>query len=95
MIYCVQYIYYDGLQVTPLKDGQKRWHVTGSLVACPKPRIKKILSLFESLRDVTGDAMMVCGLPLSRHVNKKCCLDKGHIDNFGDSDYAEVFSQAS
>ena len=39
--------------------------------------------------------MMVCGLPLSRHVNKKCCLDKGHIDNFGDSDYAEVFSQAS
>ena len=54
----------DGLQVPPVKDGQKRWHVTGSLVVCPKPRIKKILSPFESLQDVKGDAMMVCGLPL-------------------------------
>ena len=39
----------DGLQVPPIKDSQKKWHVTGSLVACPKPRIKKILTLFESI----------------------------------------------
>ena len=32
----------DGLQVPPVKDGEKRWHLIGSLVACPKPRIKKI-----------------------------------------------------
>ena len=69
--------------------------MTGSLVACPKQRIKKILSLFESLREAIEDAMMVCGLPLPRYVYKNCCLDKGHIDNFGDSDYAEVFNQAS
>ena len=65
----------DGLQFPPVKDGQKRWHITGSLVACPKPRIKKILSLFESLRESTGDAMLVCGLPLPRYVYKKCCLN--------------------
>ena len=85
----------DGLQVPPVKDGQKRWHVTGSLSACPKPRIKKILSLFESLRGTAGDATLVCGLPLLRYINEKCCLNTSHIENFSDSDYAEVFGQAS
>ena len=84
----------DGLQVPPVKDGQKRWHMTCSLVACPKPRIKKILSLFDSLRKIAGDATMVCGLPLPRYVNEKCCLDKDHIENFIDNDYGEVFGQA-
>ena len=42
----------DGMQIPPLKDGQKRWHVTGSLTVCPKPRIKKILSMFDSLREL-------------------------------------------
>ena len=61
----------DGLQVPPVKDGQKRWHMTGSLVACPKPRIKKILSLFDSLRKIAGDATMVCGLPLPRYTSTR------------------------
>ena len=83
----------NGLQVPPIKDSQKNWHVTGSLVACPKPQIKKILTLFESLCKSIGEAKLVCGLPLPRYVEERCCTDKGHIDNFGDSDYAEVFGQ--
>ena len=47
----------DGMQIPPVKDGQKRWHVTGSLTACPKPRIKKILSMFDSLRELVGADM--------------------------------------
>ena len=50
----------EGLQVPPVKDGQKRWHVTGSLAACPKPRIKKILALFEPIRKIAGEATLVC-----------------------------------
>ena len=63
----------DGLQVPPVKDGSKRWHVTGSLVACPKPRMKKVLSQFETVRELMGDATLVCGLPLPRYVEEKCC----------------------
>ena len=69
--------------------------MTGSLAACPKPRTKKILSLFESLQKIAGDATMVYGLPLPRYINKKCCLNNGHIENFSNNDYAEVFGQAS
>ena len=66
----------DGLQVPPVKDGQKRWwHVTGSLAACPKPRIKKILALFEPIRKIAGDATLVCGLPLPCYITEKCCPD--------------------
>ena len=79
----------------PIKDGQKKWHVTGSRVACPKPHIKKILALFESLRESISEATLVWGLPLRCYVGEKCCTDKGHLENFGDNDYAEVFSQVS
>ena len=58
-----------------MKDGQKRWHVTGSLAACPKPRIKKILALFEPIRKIAGDATLVCGLPLPCYITEKCCPD--------------------
>ena len=77
----------DGLQVPPVKDGSKRWHVTGSLVACPKPRMKKVLSQFETVRELVGDATLVCGLPLPRYVEEKCCQRDAHIENFGDEDY--------
>ena len=83
----------DGLQVPPVKDGSKRWHVTGSLVACPKPRMKKVLSQFETVRELMGDATLVCGLPLPRYVEEKCCQGEGHIENFGDEDYTEVYAQ--
>ena len=78
----------------PIKDGQKKWHVTGSRVACPKPHIKKILALFESLRESISEATLVWGLPLRCYVGEKCCTDKCHIDNFGDDNYAKVFGQA-
>ena len=80
----------DGLQVPPVKDGSKRWHVTGSLVACPKPRMKKVLSQFETVQELVGDATLVCGLPLPRYVDEKCCQGDGHIENFRDEDYTEV-----
>ena len=60
----------------------------------PKPHIKKILALFESLRESIGEAMLLCRLPLPCYVNKKCCTAKCHVDNFSDDDYAEVFGQA-
>ena len=85
----------DGLQILPGKDNQKRWHVTGSLTSCPKPRIKKILALFDTLRELAGEATMICGLPLPRYVKEKCCKEDAHIDNFRDSDYVDVFGQAS
>ena len=83
----------DGLQVPPVKDGSKRWHVTGSLVACPKPRMKKVLSQFETVQELVGDATLVCGLPLPRYVDEKCCQGYGHIENFRDEDYTEVYAQ--
>ena len=85
----------DGMQIPPVKDGQKRWHVTISLIVCPKPRIKKILSMFDSLREIAGEATLMCGLPLPLYVKEKCCTDSTHVENLSDSNYAEVFIQAS
>ena len=58
----------DGMQIPPVKDGQKRWHVTGSLTVCPKPRIKEILSMFDSLLELVGEATLICRLPLRQYI---------------------------
>ena len=39
------------------------------------------------------NATLVCGLLLPRYVVKKCCQGDGHIENFGDEDYTEVYAQ--
>ena len=67
--------------------------MTSSLVACPKPRMKKVLSQFETVGELVGDATLVCGLPLPHYVDKKCCKGDGHIENFGDEDYTEAYAQ--
>ena len=55
--------------------------------------MKKVLSQFETVRELVGDATLVCGLPLPRYVGEKCCQGDGHIENFGDEDYTEVYAQ--
>ena len=40
------------------------------------------------------NATLVCGLLLPRFVEEKCCQGDGHIENFGDEDYTEVYAQA-
>ena len=55
--------------------------------------MKKVLSQFETVRELVGDATLVCGLPLPWYVEEKCCQGDGHIENFGDEDYTEVYAQ--
>ena len=56
----------DGLPTEPERDGDGKWHITGSLVAAPKPRLKKLLLQLSPLREACGEATLVCSLPLSR-----------------------------
>ena len=51
------------------------------------------LSQFETVRELMGEATLVCGLPLPRYVEEKCCQGEGHLENFGDEDYTEVYVQ--
>ena len=84
----------DGLPTEPEQDGDGKWHNTGSLVATPKPRLKKLLQQQTPLREVCGDATLVCGLPLVRYISGKCCRDEAHLENRGDEDFGQILSSA-
>ena len=84
----------DGLPTEPEQDGEGKWHITGSLEAAPKPRLKKLLQQLTPLREACGDATLVCGLPLGRYISRKCCSDEGHLENRGDEDFGQILSSA-
>ena len=84
----------DGLPTEPERDGEGKWHITGSLVAAPKPRLKKILQQLTPLREACGDETLVCSLPLGRYISGKCCSDEGHLENRGDEDFGQILSSA-
>ena len=84
----------DEHQIPPHKDGNKKWHVEGSLSICTKPRIRKILASWEVVKEVCGEATLVCGLTLPRYLKEKCCEESNHIDNHGDADFQDIFLEA-
>ena len=84
----------DGLPTEPERDGEGKWHITGSLVAAPKPRLKKLLMQLAPLREASGDATIVCGLPLGRYISAKCCKDESHLENRGDEDFGQILRTA-
>ena len=84
----------DGLPTEPERDGEGKWHITGSLVAAPKPRLKKILQQLTLLWEACGDETLVCSLPLGRYISGKCFSDEGHLENRGDEDFGQILSSA-
>ena len=66
----------------------------GSLVAAPKPILKKLLQQLAPLPEACGDATLVCSLPLGRYISGKCCGDKTHLKNREDEDYGQNFVSA-
>ena len=80
----------DGFPTEPERDGEGNWHISGSLVAAPKPRLKKLLHQLTPLRDACGQATLVCGLPLSRYISGKCCRDETLLENRGDEDFGQI-----
>ena len=86
--------YEEGLPTEPERDGDRKWHITGSLVAAPKPRLKKLLQQLTPLREACGDTTLVCGLPLGRYIFGKCCNDEAHLENLGDKDFGQILSSA-
>ena len=59
----------DGLPTEPEWDGDGKWHITGSLVAALKPRLKKLLQQLTPLREACGNSTMVC---VGRYISGKC-----------------------
>ena len=49
----------DGNSTDPHKDSQKRWHITGSLVAAAKPRLRRTLERMVAIRDACGAAKII------------------------------------
>ena len=84
----------DGFPTEPERDGEGKWHISGSLVAAPKPRLKKLLHQLTPLRDACGQATLVCGLPLGRYISGKCCRDETHLENRDDEDFNQILSSA-
>ena len=41
----------------PERDGVGNWHILGSLVAAPKPRLKKLLHQLAPVRDACANAI--------------------------------------
>ena len=76
------------------RDVEGNWHISGSLVATPKPRLKKLLHQLTPLRDACSQATLVCGLPLGRYISGKCCRDKTHLENRDDEDFGQILVSA-
>ena len=53
-----------------------------------------VLHMYSIINCSMYNATLVCGLLLPRFVEEKCCQGDGHIENFGDEDYTEVYAQA-
>ena len=54
----------DGFPTENVCDGDGNWYISVSLIAAPKPRLKKLLHQLTPLRDDCGNATLVCSLPL-------------------------------
>ena len=76
------------------RDGEGKWHISGSLVAAPKPRLKKLLHQLTPLQDACGQATLVCGLPHGDYISGKCCRDETHLENRGDEDFGQILVSA-
>ena len=70
----------DGNNSEPYKD-RLGWHISGSLVAAVKPRLRRILEKMSAIREACGSARLICGLPTPRYVEDGCCKEATHIDN--------------
>ena len=64
----------DGNNTEPHKDSQNTWHITGSLVAVPKLRLRRILERLAAIKEACGTAKLICGLPTPRYVEQSCCI---------------------
>ena len=84
----------DGFPTGLERDGDGKWHITGNLVAAPKPRLKKLLQQLTPLREACGNATLVCGLPLGCYISCKCCRDEAHLENRGDEDFCQILVSA-
>ena len=85
----------DGFPIELEQDSDGTWHISGSLVVAPKPRLKKLLQQLTPLREASREATLVCGLPLGRYIASKCCRDTFHLDNMTDVDYGQIFVSAT
>ena len=84
----------NGFPTEPERDGVGNWHILGSLVAAPKPRLKKLLHQLVPLRDACTNVTLVCGLPLGRYISGKCCRDETHLENRGDKNFGQILVSA-
>ena len=76
----------EGNSSEPFKDNPKKWHISGSLVAAAKPRIRKVLDRLSAIREACGTAKVICGLPIPRYVDQRCCSAENHIDNHSEEE---------
>ena len=80
----------DGNSIEPFKDEGKRWHISGSLVAAAKPRIRWLLDKMAAIRESYGETRILCAVPIPRYVAGRCCDEQLHLDNVEDDDIGEI-----
>ena len=80
----------DGNNTEPHKDSQNTWHITGSLVAVPKLRLRRILERLAAIKEACGTAKLICGLPTPRYVEQSCCKNELHIDIIQEDEFKEI-----
>ena len=60
----------EGNSTDPYNDSQNRWHITGSLVAAAKPRLRRVLERLAAINEACGKVKLICGLPTPRYVEE-------------------------
>jgi hypothetical protein len=85
----------DGIMVQAFQDEEGLYHIEGSLDVAPEKALAKVAGVAADLIEAAGPALILVLLPIPRYVVSPCCYDEGHVENFRDSGYANIFSEAA
>jgi hypothetical protein len=61
----------------------------------PEKALAKAAGVVADLIVAAGPALILVLLPIPRYVVSPCCYDEGHVENFRDSGYANIFSEVA
>jgi hypothetical protein len=85
----------DGIPVQAFQDEEGLYHIEGSLDVAPEKALAKAAGVAADLIAAAGPALILVLLPIPRYVVSPCCYDAGHVENFRDSGYANIFGEAA
>jgi hypothetical protein len=85
----------DGIPVQAFQDEEGLYHIEGSLDVAPDKALSKVANVAADIIEAAGPALILIMLPVPRYIVAPCCNDEKHVENFCDTSYTGIFSEAA